>query len=50
MYEALVATFGVRTLRSNEMEPAEPETDGGEEYGGNSINDPNPSGNPDEDE
>jgi hypothetical protein len=29
--------------------PVDPENPVDEEYGGNSINDPNPSGNPDED-
>jgi hypothetical protein len=46
MYDAIASLFGVQTLWTATMEPEEPE----EEYGGNSINDPNPSGNPDEDD
>ena len=47
MYDALVAAFGTRMLTVFEdVEPSDPET----EYGGDSINDPNPSGNPDEDD
>lgn len=47
MYDSIISMFGVRTARVREtVEPVDPE----EEYGGNSINDPNPSGNPDEDD
>ena len=52
MYDALVSTFGVRVLWATETpQPTDPDNpvEGEEEYGGNSINDPNPSGNPDED-
>jgi len=49
MYDALASMFSVRALMVSEVEPVDPETDI-EEYGGNSINDPNPSGNPDEDD
>ena len=49
MYDALASMFSVRALMVTEVEPVDPETEI-EEYGGNSINDPNPSGNPDEDD
>jgi hypothetical protein len=50
MYEPLAFMFGARVHWTMEPEnPESPTLDDGEEYGGNSINDPNPSGNPDED-
>ena len=37
-------------MSTQDLDPDLGETYEEEEYGGNSINDPNPSGNPDEDE
>jgi hypothetical protein len=45
VYDALVSIFRVRALSATAVEPAESETE--VKYGGNSINDTNPSGNPD---
>ena len=52
MHDALVSIFRLRTLTVAVMDPEDPEGDGdlGIEYGGGSINDPNPSGNPGEDD
>ena len=49
MYEPLALMFGARVHWTVEPEDPENPVEGEEEYGGNSINDPNPSGNPDED-
>jgi hypothetical protein len=48
MYEPLALIFGARVHWEIE-DPENPQVGDEEEYGGNSINDPNPSGNPDED-